>query len=198
MSPRSIAYRTSSERVVIASFCWMCGDLVVGVAERDQAQDLQLALGEVIRGGGIGLGSEPSTELRLQVGAALGGHADGLDELLAGGLLEDVAQHAGLERLPGEGGLVLHGEHDDLRSRRLLPDRGDRRQSGPPRHVDVEDQHLGMVAADVPAGRVRVACLRNHLDVGFPLQHQAQGAADDGMVVSKNHRDIFGLCLPCL
>ena len=92
----------------------LLGDLVVGVSERDQPQHLELALGEVVGCRRVRFRRKASAELRLQIGATLGGHAHGLDQLLAGGLLEDVAEDAGLERLARERGLVLHGEHDDL------------------------------------------------------------------------------------
>ena len=57
---------------------------------------------------------------------------NGLDQLLVGGLLEDVAERAGLQRLAGEGGLVLHRQHDDRRLRRLLADRGIAARLDPP------------------------------------------------------------------
>jgi hypothetical protein len=92
----------------------LLGDLVVGVAESDQAQHLQLPLGEIVRGGGIRLRRQAGAELRLQVGPALRRHPDRLDQLLAGSLLEDVTEDTGLQGLARERGLVLHRQHDDL------------------------------------------------------------------------------------
>src|SRR4029077_2427236 len=63
-------------------------------------------------------------------------------------------------------------------------------------HVDVEDQDLGAVPVDVAAGRIRVPGLGDHLDVGLALEHEAQGAADDGVVIRKNYGDRLGRFLP--
>ena len=55
----------------------LLGDLVVGVAERDQPQDLELALGEVVgRAARRRLRRQAGAELRLQVGPPLGRHAE--------------------------------------------------------------------------------------------------------------------------
>ena len=77
-----------------------------------------------------------------------------------------------------------------------LPDRRDRGEAGAARHVDVEDQDLGTMPADVAGGRVRVAGLGDDLDVGLPLEHQAQGAADDRVVVSEDDGDALSVSCP--
>jgi hypothetical protein len=82
------------------------------VAESDEAEDLELALGQVVRSVGR-LGGQPGSQVRLEVRAALGGETHRLDELGVGSLLEDVAQHAGLHGLAREGGLGLHGQDHD-------------------------------------------------------------------------------------
>ena len=50
--------------------------------------------------------------------------------------------------------------------------------------------------ADVAGGRVGVAGLGHDLDVGLALEHQAQSAADDGVVVREHHRDLVGVASP--
>src|SRR5947209_11182836 len=45
----------------------LVGDLTVGVAEGDPAQDVDLALGQVVRGSGWRLGGDAGAELRVQV-----------------------------------------------------------------------------------------------------------------------------------
>ena len=47
------------------------------------------------------------------------------------------------------------------------------------------------MAADVARGGVRVAGLGDDLDVGLPLEHQAKGASDDGVVVSEDDGDVL-------
>ena len=98
------------------------GDLGVRVAERDQPQDLHLALGEVVRrpGGLRRRRGDARAELGREEGAARRGDADGLDELVVGGLLEHVGARAGLERLARERGVLLHGQHHHAGRRRLL------------------------------------------------------------------------------
>src|SRR3954454_736687 len=115
------------------------GDLRVRVAEGDQPEDLDLALGQVVgRAGGLGRRCrDAGAELRVQERAAARGGAHGLHELLVGGLLEDVAARPGLEGLARERGVLLHREDDDLRAGRLLAEDGDRRQAGIAGHVEV-------------------------------------------------------------
>ena len=102
----------------------LLGDLVVGVAQRDQAQNLQLTVGEVVGRRGLRLRREPRAQLGLKIGLADRRHSHRLDKLLAGRLLEDVGEDAGLQRLAGEGRLVLHGEDDDLGFGRLASNLG--------------------------------------------------------------------------
>ena len=95
----------------------LLGDLGVRVAERDQPQDLDLALGEVVRRPrGLGRrGGECSAEPRVEVGAALGHPPHGVDELVVGGLLEHVAGGAGAQRPARELRVLLHREDHDVR-----------------------------------------------------------------------------------
>src|SRR3954453_3527119 len=106
------------------------GDLGVGVPESDQAQDLDLAFAEVVRRprGAGGLRGEPGAEARVEVVLPDGGQADRLEQLLVGRLLEHEAERAGLQRLAGETGVVLHRQHDDVRVRGRLAKPRDRLQ----------------------------------------------------------------------
>ena len=85
----------------------LLADLGVGVPECDQAQDLDLALGEVVgraRGFG-GAAASARAQARVEIRVAGGGAAHRFDQLLVGGLLEDVAERrraaARGERTPG-------------------------------------------------------------------------------------------------
>ena len=101
------------------------GDLLVRVAERDQAQDLALALGQVV----VGLAHhEPRRERRVHVDAVVEHRVDGVGELGVGGVLDDVALRAELEGLAGVGRLVLHREDDDACAE--LAQLGDRIEPG--------------------------------------------------------------------
>src|SRR3954454_8642896 len=76
-------------------------DLRVRVAERDQPQNLDLALGQVIRQAARRrrLGREPRAQPRIQVRLPLRGQPHRLQQLLVGRLLEHVAQCPGPQRL---------------------------------------------------------------------------------------------------
>src|SRR3954453_5289313 len=75
----------------------LLGDLAVGEPERDEPEDLELALGQLVGWTGRrgGLRGQAGTEARIQVGAAGDGDPDRLDQLLVGRVLEDVAGGAG-------------------------------------------------------------------------------------------------------
>jgi hypothetical protein len=109
-----------------------------------------------------------------------------VDELLLHGLLEHVAEHPGLDRLPGVGGIRLHRQYDDGgvgRGRKDVRDGGERAAAG---HVEVEHEHVGLVAAHVADRGLDVARLGYDLEVVLGIEEQAQGAADDRMVIGKN------------
>ena len=87
-------------------------DLLVRVAEGEQAQHLALAVRERIllrelRRLGVG-GHQPSAELGIDVAAAARDLANRGHDLVVGRLLEDVAAGARRERLAHVARLVLH------------------------------------------------------------------------------------------
>ncbi len=166
------------------------GDLGVGVAERDQAQHRDLALGQVVgRPGRLRrLGGEPRPEPRVEVGVALGGEPHGLEQLVVGRLLEDEAERAVAQRLAGERRVVLHGEHDDRGLRRGRAQLGDRVEAGAARHVEVEHQHARPVRLRHPDGGRDVAGLGHDLQAGLRVEQQPQPAAHDRVVVGDHHR----------
>ena len=156
--------------------------------EGDQAQDVELAVGEPVASLRR-VGGEPRPELGLEVGAPGGGEVDGGDQLLVDGLLEHVAEHAALDRLARVGGLVLHRQHDDPGLRRRVPKLGHRVGARTARHVEVEHQDVGLVPAHVAKRAVDVAGLGHHLEPLLGVEQEAQGATDDGVIVGKNDLD---------
>src|SRR5829696_7213666 len=105
-------------------------DFRVGMAESDQAEDLELTLGQPVgrpfrlkRSRG-----ELSTQFGIEVRLTGGGRAHRVDELVAGGVLQHVAERTGAHRLAGERGVLLHRQYDDRRLGRLLAELGERRQ----------------------------------------------------------------------
>ena len=104
----------------------------------------------------------------------------------------DPTVGARLQRLAGELRLLLHREHDDVRARRCLEDPRDRGQARLSRHVEVEHEHIGLVAEDVAQRAVDVAGLGDDLHAGLREQ-QAQARTDHGVVVGEdNGEGLFG------
>ena len=107
------------------------GDLAVVQALGDQAEHLELALGEPQRRAPARARARHLLELvdqldrhrRADQRLAVGDHADRLGDLLDRGVLEQVAGGAVLDRLVEVGLLVGDGEHDDLGRRHGLLDR---------------------------------------------------------------------------
>ena len=84
-----------------------------------------------------------SAELGLEIGVAGGRRADGLHELLVGGLLEHVGARAGLQRLARERGVLLHRQHHHSVAGDASRRRGIAGRLELARHVEVEDEHVG-------------------------------------------------------
>ena len=146
------------------SFCWMCArwdstvrtleeellaDLGVGVAERDQPQDLDLALGEVVRrpGSGRRRGGDPRAEPRVEVGRPPAARADGLDELGVRGLLEHVAAAPACSASRANAGSSCIVSTTTRVSGDGSRNIGDRVEARRARHVEVEHEHVGPVRA---------------------------------------------------
>ena len=91
--------------------------------------------------GSAGCGGERGAEARVEVVLAGRGEADRLEQLLVGGLLEHEAERAGLQRLTGEAGVVLHRQHDDRGVGRGSRRRGIASRLGLAVHVEVEHEH---------------------------------------------------------
>src|SRR4051794_4200524 len=166
----------------------LLADLGVRVSERDQAQDVDLARGQIV-GRALGGGGERGAEARMQIRLALTGEPYGVDELVVGRLLEDVAQRARAQGMAGEGGVLLHRQDDDARAGRRLADLGDDvERLARARHVEVEDEDVGLVAAHVAQGVVRGTGHRDDLEVVLALQQQLEARPHDGVVVGEHDR----------
>jgi hypothetical protein len=93
-----------------------------------------------------------------------------LDEsVVVVGFFEDVGGGAGLEGLAGEGGVVLHGQHDDCGGGGVVADLGDLFQGGLVAHVEVEDEDVGADGADFAQGVLDGAGFGDDFEVGLGL-----------------------------
>ena len=166
-------------------------DLLVGVAGSKQSQHLGLPRRERVGGGVLGCfqvgvrlaAHEPGTEHRMQVLASRRDRTHGAEQLFVGGLLQQIAARALLERLAHVGGVVVHREHENRRLRSGPLDFGRDLETAAPRHRDVKQDHVGLVEACDPH---RFLCATGFVfdgDVGFGVEEQTQAGTDKRVVV---------------
>jgi hypothetical protein len=132
-------------------------DLRVREPSRDEAEDLELARGQLVealgrrrRGGGAGeLLDQPLGDRRRQQRLAGGHDADARRELLGRHVLEQEAAGAGAQRLVDVLVEVERGEHED--AGRRVPARGDHLARGLDAvelgHADVHEHDVGLEPA---------------------------------------------------
>ncbi len=161
-------------------------NLSVRVPESDPPQDIDLALGEVIRRPGWGLGRDPRAELRVEVDLSARGTLDGLDKLALGRLFQHVRERTGPKCLTRERRVLLHRQHDDLGVRRLATELRDRLEDGPSRHVEINDEDVRMVPAHIASRRVNIAGFGHHLEAGFSIQQQLEATPNDLVVIRED------------
>jgi hypothetical protein len=123
---------------------------------------------------------------RVQIRPARRDGAKCVHELFVGRLLEDVAARAGLEGLAGERRVLLHRQHHHAGGGRLLEEDGNRGKAGVAGHVEVEDEHVGAVCADVAAGVGHVACLGHDVEAVLTVEEHPQPAAHDTVVIGDH------------
>ena len=172
-------------------------DLGVGQAATDQAQDVELALGEL---GELGreagrddwLGEaldEPPGDGRLDQRVARGGGADRGDQARGGRVLEQEACCARAQGAVDVLVLVEGREHDDGRRVGLAQDLFGGGQAVELRHPDVH-QHDRRLEERRLADRLEtVLGLANHLDVALRLEDHPEAGAHELLVVGDEDAD---------
>ena len=168
-------------------------DLLIRVTEREQAQDLPLAVRERIRLGKLrrlGVGRhQPRTEFGVHVPAAARDLANRRHDLGVRCLLQDVAAGARRKGLADIARLVLHREDEHLSIRVLVLELRERLQAGLVRHDDVEQDHVGLQGPGLEDGVAGIAGLAHRLEVVRRLEQQPQAAAHHRVVVDDEHPD---------
>ena len=109
--------------------------------------------------------------------------AAGLDEVAVDGALEHVAGGAGADRLEQVLLVVVHREHEHADLGLAVRDLTRGLQSRLARHRDVEDRQMDVLGECPLDGLVAVGRLGDDLEVGLGVEHHAQSAQDDRMVV---------------
>ncbi len=168
-------------------------DLLVRVPEREQPQDLTLAVRERVLVGallGVGVGREQSrAELGAHVAAALRHLTDGRDYLGVGGLLEHVPGRPGGERLANVARVVLHGEQEHLHVGALVDESRQSLEPGLVRHHDIHQHHVRLERAGLEDRLAPGSRLADRLDVGLPAEQEPDPGAYDGVVIDDQDAD---------
>ena len=114
------------------------------------------------------------------------GLVDGRDELDPLERLDQVGGHPGVAGLVDEVALAEGGEDEDRHLQVEVPDGPGRGQAVGARHLDVEDDQVGLVVADQVDGLVAAAGLPHHV-VPLVLQDLLEIEPDDGLVLGDDH-----------
>ena len=122
---------------------------------------------------------------RVEEGLAAHGRAAGLDEVAVGGALEHVARRAGLERLEEVLLAVVHREHQRAQLGAPALELARRLEPGLPGHRDVEDRQVDVELERLGHRLAPVAGLADDREVGLGVEHHAQTAQDDRVVVGE-------------
>jgi len=149
------------------------GDVSVGVAEREQLEDLDLARGEgfgaaisLLRGGE--LFGERHDELRIDHHVAARHQTHGLDQMFGVARFEHVTSRSASNRFDHELAVVVGGEHDHADVGELVTDLARRFQPIHLGHPDVDERDLGRCAFDQVEQLLAVGGLADDLD---PVGH---------------------------
>ena len=168
------------------------GDLPGAVALGDQLDDLLLARRERV------LADRLLVASLTQVVADQVGHRARIDERLAPhrrpASLDQVPVDDGLQHVPRRACLqrlveiplvVVHRQDQRAQLRPPPAQLGDRLQPGHPRHRDVDDREIDVRIRAELDRLGAVTGLGHHLEIGLGIEHQAQAAPDDGVVVDQ-------------
>ena len=120
----------------------------------------------------------------MQVLVSCRDRVHGGQEFLVGGLFQQVAAGALLERLAHIGGVVVHREDENRRLGCGPLDLGRDLETAAPRHGDVEQNDVGLVQARLPH---RLFCAPGFVfdrDLRVGVQEQTQAGTDKRVVVN--------------
>lgn len=112
-----------------------------------------------------------------------------LRQALGRGVLDDESRCPRLERAPHVPGAPERRDDEDPRRYAGIPKRGCRGDAVHPRHLDVEQRHVGPGFADGVEHFVATTDLRDDLQVGFEGEESGERAPHEGLVVSEQQPD---------
>lgn len=168
------------------------GDLTVGRAPGDQGQHLALARGERLVAGGAHGRDQTGGDGRGEDRTAVRRRPDGREQLVARGVLEQIARRARLDRGQGVRVRVVRGEDEDFRAGGPAGQFPDGVDSPAARHAQIHQDHVGVERGGPRQCLDTVRRLAEDGESGGVLEHAAQTVPYDGMVVDDQQRDVTG------
>src|SRR4051812_10765226 len=171
----------------------LAGDELVGQALDEQREHFALALGQPGERIGLGAGREDRPRrARVERRLAAGGGADAVGDVVGGGVLEQVAAGAGVERGEDPRAVGERGEHEHGGLGTLLEHAPGRLDAVDARHVEVHDDHVGLQLAGALDRLRPVGGGADELDVVDRRDEPAEALADHAVVVGEQHPDHAG------
>lgn len=168
------------------------GGLGVGVPVGDLSEDFAFAWCQ----GLVGCSSGPISEGRRsgwgEDGMPGGGFSDRLGEVVAGGVLEEVADGAGFDCSQDVAVGVIGSEDDDAHGGQLCGEGGGGRYTVDMWHSQVHEENVGFQQEGTGDGFGAVGGFADKCDVGLHAEHSGEPGTDDGMVVSEHDSDHAG------
>src|SRR5437868_7120170 len=172
----------------------LSGNLFVGVTLGDQLQDFRLALSQfdwrffgplllVLDG----LLAQALRNGRAEEGVALSDLADGGDNVLGGGLLEQVSGSAGGERLLDMFVIPVGREHNDFSGGRSFEDLARRLGAIEARHGQVHDDNPGMELSGQSYRFPTGLGFTDDSNVLLTEQQSLETLANDGVVIYEQN-----------
>ncbi len=176
------------------------GRLFVGFAFGDELQDFQLARGQggVARFAGTGPGRFLDVAAIHAFGdfvgekaIALHDLANGVDDELGGGLLDQKSARAGGSGFVDIGVVAVGGEHDDSGGGRGQDDLAGGFQAVEQRHGDVHEDDVGPHLGEHGHGFTTGFGFADDVHVRFEIEHAMETFADDRVIFGEEDRDFL-------
>src|SRR5882724_4152431 len=169
-------------------------NFLVGFAGDDMLQDFQFARRQsahtlppqILRAG----------HLRIEHGHAPRHALHRTHEIEIHGIFQNIAARTGIECLAHEGFLGMHAQHQDFRFRKFLQDFARGFDAAQLRHRAVHNDHLRPQFEGETHGLLAGAGFSDDGDFRVVLQHAAESAPDERVIVDKQHCDFMRHGLP--
>ena len=116
---------------------------------------------------------------------------DRVADLVAVGLLRQVAGRAGRERPVHERAVLEGGQEHDAGAAARRDERVEDREAVPVAHPDVEQRHVGLLAEDLALGVLAVRARGHELELEALRDDVDEPGAVDGMVVREDEPDAY-------